>query len=142
MPARDPSYGAPASPTRTASAERTSAPPPVTSASDEALVRRVLSRYATAYTDLDVQAAKEAWPSVNGTALARAFDNLAAQRVSLDACSIDVRGALAHAACDGKATWRPKIGNGSTHTEARKWAFDLVKSGESWMIASAKVQNR
>jgi hypothetical protein len=114
----------------------------VTSVSDETLVQRVLNRYATAYSRLDARAAQEAWPSVNGPALARAFESLASQQVSLENCAIDVRGVTAHAACNGKTVWRPKIGSGGTHTEQHNWAFDLVKAGDGWRIASARVQNR
>jgi hypothetical protein len=111
-------------------------------ASEDAAVRGVLNRYATAYSHLDAVAAQEVWPAVNRSALSRAFDGLASQRVSLERCAIDVKGITAHATCAGSATWSPKIGNGGSRTEARNWTFQLAKAGEDWQIVSARVQNQ
>lgn len=109
---------------------------------DDVLVQRALQRYATAYSQLDAAAAQQVWPSVNREALARAFDDLALQQVSLDNCRIDIRGAAAHAACAGTATWAPKVGDRGPHTQERNWNFELMKSGAAWQIVSARVQNR
>ena len=102
----------------------------------------VLNRYASAYSRLDASAAPEVWPAVNRSALSRAFDSLASQRVSLDRCAVDVRGTSALARCAGSATWSPKIGNGGSRTEARNWTFQLAKAGTAWQIVSARVQNQ
>jgi hypothetical protein len=107
----------------------------------EALIRNALGRYAAAYTDLDVDAAGRVWPSVNRTALGRAFASLESQRVSLRECRIEVDGNAAHASCDGSATWTPKIGGGA-HTDERSWSFDLEKASAGWQIVSTHVQNR
>ena len=104
-------------------------------------MRSVLSRYASAYNALDVNAATRVWPGVNRGALARAFDGLASQQVSLGDCRIDVAGAKAQAQCAGRATWTPKIGSG-TRTESRNWTFELARAGTDWQIVSARVQNR
>jgi hypothetical protein len=109
--------------------------------SQDSVVRNVLSRYASAYNALDVDAATRVWPGVNRGALARAFDGLASQQVSLGDCRIDVAGAKAQARCAGRATWTPKIGSG-THTESRSWTFELARAGNDWQIVSARVQNR
>ncbi|MGH9408060.1 MAG: hypothetical protein ACRD1V_01245, partial [Vicinamibacterales bacterium] len=106
---------------------------------DDALVRRVLDRYAAAYSQLDAEAAQQVWPGVNRTALARAFDDLQSQQVSLGSCRIDVQGDAARAACAGMATWSPKIGDRTLHTESRRWNFELAKSGPAWQIVSAQV---
>jgi hypothetical protein len=111
-------------------------------AAEDAAVRGVLNRYATAYSHLDASAAQEVWPAVNRSALSRAFEGLASQQVSLERCAVDVRGATAHATCAGSATWSPKIGNGGPKTEARNWTFQLAKAGSDWQIVSARVQNR
>lgn len=112
-------------------------PPP------EALVRGTLARYAKAYDDLDVDAAERVWPSVNRSALSRAFDSLAAQHVSLGDCriQIDGDGTGARATCLGSATWTPRVG-GRDHTDGRSWSFDLAKSAAGWVIVNARVQNR
>lgn len=108
----------------------------------EPLVRGVLDRYASAFSDLDADAARRVWPTVNRDALIRAFDALASQRVSLGECRIDVAAATAEARCAGVATWVPKVGNGSVRTEPRIWTFDLARAAGGWQIVSARVQNR
>ncbi len=110
--------------------------------SDEPLVRNALDRYAQAYSALDADAAQRVWPRVDRTALSRAFETLASQQVSLGDCEVDVTGATARATCSGSATWAPKVGSGSARTDARRWSFDLAKSGEGWQIVNARVQNR
>jgi hypothetical protein len=107
----------------------------------EPLIRSALARYAGAYTDLDVDAAARVWPSVNRSALARAFGGLESQRVSLRECRINLEGNSAHASCSGSATWTPKVGGGQ-RTDERTWAFDLEKSTAGWQITNARVQNR
>jgi hypothetical protein len=108
----------------------------------EVLVRSALAGYARAYSDLDVEAAERVWPSVNRSALERAFGSLESQRVSLGDCRIQVDVATAHASCSGTATWKPKIG-GRERTDDRRWDFELVeRSASGWQITSARVQNR
>ena len=111
-------------------------------ASQESAVRSVLNGYAAAYSALDADAAQRVWPGVNRSALSRAFDSLASQRISLNDCRIQAGAVRATASCAGTATWAPKIGGGGTHSEARQWTFDLARSGDRWQIVSARVQNR
>jgi hypothetical protein len=108
---------------------------------DADLVRGILARYADAYTRLDADAAKAVWPSVNRAALSRAFSGLNEQRIAFKDCSVDVRSAEARATCSGSTTWEPKIGGGA-RTDMRRWAFDLRKNGDAWIIRDARVQNR
>jgi hypothetical protein len=105
-------------------------------------VRSVLSRYASAYSTLDAAAAHRVWPGVNRAALARAFDSLASQQISLGDCRIDVAATNARARCAGSATWAPKVGGGEARTEARDWTFELARAANGWQIVSARVQNR
>ena len=110
-------------------------------ADEAALVRSILDRYADAYTRLDADAAKAVWPSVNRAALSRAFNGLNEQRIAFNDCSVNVRSTEARATCSGSTTWEPKIGGGP-HTDVRRWAFDLEKSADGWIIRDARVQNR
>jgi hypothetical protein len=114
---------------------------PAVEMSQEPVVQGVLNRFASAYSALDAAAAERVWPTVNRGALARAFDGLATQRVSLGDCRIDVTGSKARARCAGSATWSPKVGSG-THTESRVWTFDLVRVGAGWQILNARAQNK
>jgi hypothetical protein len=106
---------------------------------DVARVRAVLSRYEAAYSGLDAAAARAVWPAVDERALARAFNNLQSQRVSLNQCDVSVSGASARAECDGSATWVPKVG-GSGRTESRRWLFDLRQASGAWQIVRAEAR--
>lgn len=113
---------------------------PVTSAPDQrAAIRSTLGRYEAAYSELDVAGVRAVWPALDQRALARAFDSLASQRVSLQNCNVDVDGGTARANCSGTAAWTPKVGGG-LHTSARRWVFDLTHSDGSWHIV--RVQAR
>lgn len=118
------------------------AEPPPAEPSQEPAVRTVLNRYASAYSALDADAAQRVWPGVNRAALARAFDSLASQQISLGDCRIDVAGASATARCGGMASWSPKIGGGGRQSESRSWTFELSRAARGWEIVSARVQNR
>jgi hypothetical protein len=109
---------------------------------DRTAVRSVLDRYAAAYSDLDAAAAQQVWPGVDRATLARAFDSLASQRVTLANCRIDVTGETARASCIGSATWAPKVGDTAPRTDPRAWSFDLSRAGGDWRIVNARVQNR
>jgi SnoaL-like domain len=115
----------------------TAAPKVESMAIDEAsIVRSVLTRYERAYSSLDARAASAVWPGVDRTALERAFDGLASQRVSLQSCDVTVHGAAARALCSGTAMWVPKVGGG-TRTAARRWDFELRKRDGDWEIERA-----
>lgn len=115
-------------------------PPRATRAAEEQTrVADVLSRYARAYGDLDVNAAREVWPNVDQRALSRAFEGLASQTVSFEDCQIDVEGVVANASCRGHASYVGKVGRGVTRTEPRTWRFELRRDGETWKIANAEA---
>ena len=102
-------------------------------------VRQVLTRYEAAYSRLDAQAAREIWPTVDQKALARAFDGLASQNVSLGRCDVEVLGQIARAHCSGTARWTPKIGGGA-RMQPRQWEFQLAHGSTGWEIVSAGVR--
>ena len=109
-------------------------------AEEQVRVADVLRRYARAYGDLDVSAAREVWPDVDQRALARAFDGLASQTVSFADCQIDVQGTTANASCHGQASYVGKVGRGAPRTEPRTWRFQLRRDGETWKIANAEAR--
>jgi len=114
-------------------------PPPTTVVDEAARVRSVLSKYEAAYTGLDANAAQLIWPAVDGRSLARAFQGLESQRVSLGQCTLAIDGTTARADCDGSATWTPKIGGGR-RTESRHWRFELQNNGGTWQILTASAR--
>jgi hypothetical protein len=115
-------------------------PPTVDAPDDNGLVKQALQRYRSAYERLDAQSAQSVWPAVNEAALARAFDGLASQSLTFDACDVRLRGEIAIATCQGSARYVTKIGSGDPHVEPRVWNFTLHKAGGDWKIDSARAE--
>jgi hypothetical protein len=146
VPTRAAARPAPIEPVATATTGVTPAPrePAAEPAVDPAIenvsrIRSVLSRYEAAYSGLDAAAARAVWPAVDERALARAFNSLQSQRISLAQCDVSVDGSSARAECQGSASWVPKVG-GSGRTEARRWTFDLRQAGGGWQIVRAEAR--
>jgi hypothetical protein len=116
------------------------AAPIVVAVADEQRIAAVLKRFTDAYTQLNVPAARAVWPSVDGRALARAFDALASQSIAFDDCTVHVSGAEARAACVGNLTYVPKIGRRSARTVSQHWNFVMNKSPEGWTITDAQMR--
>jgi hypothetical protein len=107
---------------------------------DELLVKQALQRYRVAYEGLDAQSARSVWPAVNEAALARAFDGLESQRLTFDACNVQVSGDHATATCRGSARYVPKVGSREPRVEPRVWSFALRKMGAEWKIDNARAE--
>ena len=105
----------------------------------EPRIRAVLSSYEAAFRSLDASAVQRIWPGVDERALARAFEGLSSQSVSLGNCAFAISGTTATAQCTGSATWTPKVGSGS-RTVARRWQFSLQNAGDDWQIVRADVR--
>jgi hypothetical protein len=105
---------------------------------DEEHIRSTLAQWRTAYSQLDAGAAREVWPSVDVRALEKAFQSLKSQELSFDHCAFTVTGARAQAACTGRASYVPRVGNPAPKTNAREWTFELTRSDQRWTIASAR----
>jgi hypothetical protein len=115
-------------------------PSRVESVDDNVLVKQALQRYRTAYEGLDAQSARSVWPSVNEAALARAFEGLASQSLTFEACDVRLRGEAATAVCHGSARYVPKVGSRDARVEPRIWNFTLHKNGSDWTIDSARAE--
>ncbi|MBA3638823.1 MAG: hypothetical protein H0W53_05995 [Acidobacteria bacterium] len=113
--------------------------PVVPVVNEEPRVRAVLARYEAAYSGLNAAAAQQVWPGVDERSLARAFDTLQSQQVSLGQCAVQVAGTTASASCNGRITWTPKVGGGSQST-ARQWRFELHSGNGVWQITRAEVR--
>ncbi len=110
-----------------------------TTNADEDDIRSTLKRFRTAYSQLNARAARDVWPSVDARALERAFQSLKSQELRFDRCNLTVTGAKAQAACTGRATYVPRIGDQSPRFTTREWTFELRKADERWTIASART---
>ena len=124
-----------------------SAPEPIAIAArvdpsrDEDHIRATLAQWRTAYSQLNAGAAREVWPSVDVRALERAFQSVKSQELSFDHCDFTVNGARAQAACTGRASYVPRVGNPSPKTNTREWKFELTRSDQRWTIASASASS-
>lgn len=99
-----------------------------------------LQRYALAYQDLDVGAARDVWPTVDQRALARAFQTLEYQSFTFDECNVNVEARTASADCRGWVTYVPRIGSKDPRTVARRWSFALQKPADVWQITQATMR--
>jgi hypothetical protein len=97
-------------------------------------VEDVLERYRHAFNRLDAGAAAVVWPSVDEKTLARAFERLEFQNVFFSNCQVVLGDMFAEATCIGSTRHEPKVGSRATKPEARRWRFDLRKSGGAWLI--------
>jgi tetratricopeptide (TPR) repeat protein len=111
----------------------------VTPRNDELLVKQALQRYRAAYEGLDAGSARAVWPAVNEAALARAFNGLASQTLTFDACDVQLRGEEAKATCRGSARYVTKIGSREPRIEPLVWNFTLRKLGSDWTIENARA---
>jgi hypothetical protein len=102
-------------------------------------VRATLLRYESGYSRLDVNAVTAVWPAIDRRALARAFEGLSSQEVTLGSCEVRIVGESAIADCAGSATWTPKVG-GRSQKQARRWQFRLRNAEAGWQIVSATVR--
>jgi hypothetical protein len=100
----------------------------------ERAIQTVLSRYQTAYRELDAGAARAVWPSVDTKALRKAFDRLEQQDLTFDSCEIAVSDVRAVASCRGRAWYVPRVGSKGPHDDQRQWEFTLSKVDEAWLI--------
>ena len=98
----------------------------------------VLTRYRSAFSDLDAAAVSQVWPNVDSSALARAFRGLEEQGIAFDACAIQVTGASAAASCGGTVRYVTKVGSKEPRTERRRWQFTLGKVRDLWMIQTVE----
>jgi hypothetical protein len=138
---------APVAPAVPVSPPPVASPPPIVAAPiippaplDEERVRLTLQRYRSAYEGLDARLASAVWPTVNQSALERAFQGLESQRLTFDACAVQLRGGAATAVCRGTTRYVPKVGSREPHVEPRVWNFTLRKSGDDWTIENARAE--
>ena len=98
-------------------------------------IRNVLSRYRSAFNDLNANEAKAVWPTVDDKSLDRAFRQLERQDVTFNVCHIEVAGVRAVSSCDGRASYVPKVGSKTARVDSRSWTFQLLKTEDAgWMI--------
>ena len=101
---------------------------------DTRAIEVVLGRYRSAFNRLDASSASAVWPSVDEKSLAKAFERIENQNVAFDSCEIEIGGVDAQANCRGTARYVPKVGSRAPRDEARRWKFNLRRTGDGWVI--------
>jgi hypothetical protein len=104
-----------------------------------AAIERTLKGYQSAFSRLDVAAVREVWPSVDGKALAKAFDQLQREDLTFDSCKVTVTGTTATAACGGTTEYIPKIGSKSPRVERHSWRISLHRVADQWVVNRVDV---
>jgi len=107
---------------------------------EEQQIAATLHRYAAAYQELDANAARTVWPTVDQRALARAFESLELQQFTFDECDVRVVDHGASAACRGSVIYIPKVGSRTAHRDERQWNFELQKQQDVWLITRATMK--
>ena len=101
-------------------------------------VLEVLHRYSRAFENMDVQATKAVWPSVDDRELRRVYRQFDAQQVRFASCGVSINGPDANARCRGSATYRPKVGS-RVHLKEREWTFNLSRDDAGWQIVKQTI---
>lgn len=104
-----------------------------------AAIQRTLQGYQSAFSRLDVNAVRQVWPSVDQKALAKAFDQLKSEDLTLENCKVTVTGANAVAACGGKTEYVPKIGSKTARVERHQWRISLQQVADRWVVHQVDV---
>jgi hypothetical protein len=107
-------------------------------ARDASDIQAVLTRYRSAFAELDPAAVSQVWPNADSRALARAFRGLEQQGIAFDSCDITVTGTSAAASCGGTVRYVTKVGNKDPRTERRRWQFTLGKARDRWTIQAVE----
>jgi hypothetical protein len=104
----------------------------------EQIVLEVLHRYSRAFENMDVQATKAVWPSVDDRELRRVYRQFDAQQVRFASCGVSINGPDANARCRGSATYRPKVGS-RVQLKEREWTFNLSRDDAGWQIVNQTI---
>jgi hypothetical protein len=107
-------------------------------ARDAADIDVVLTRYRSAFGELDPSAVSQVWPNADSRALARAFRGLEQQGITFDNCDITVAGTSAAASCAGTVRYVTKVGSKDPRTERRRWQFTFGKVRDRWTIQTVE----
>jgi hypothetical protein len=106
---------------------------------DLAAMRGLIEGYLAGYNNLDAGGVHAVWPAVDRRALARAFGQLANQRLVFSRCEVRGAGDSGNGFCLGRATWRPRVGGGE-RTERRVWRFDFTQHEGRWAIDAVDIE--
>ena len=107
---------------------------------ESAALARVLDQYELAYQRLDAGAAAALWPSVDRSALTRAFARLSMQHLTFGDCTFAVSANDATAQCAGMLRYARRFGDTRPQAESHVWTIEFVRAGAAWRIARMTAQ--
>ena len=105
-------------------------------------VDRVLARYQAAFSDLDVDAVHQIWPTADRKALTKAFEQLQEERLTFESCDVTMSGNTAAAVCSGTTRYVPRVGNKSVRVERQQWHLSLREAANAWVVDSVDIRPR
>ena len=108
------------------------APPPPQAATEEPAIRALLNAYSQAYADLDADAVRRLYPTVNYDLVRRGFGGMKSQRLQIQNARIVVTGSTATVSCQIVTTAAPKAG--PQRTDSRATVLRLEKRDGGWVI--------
>lgn len=103
-------------------------------------IMETLEHLQRAYARRDPALAKAVWPTVDTRALSRAFDSLRSQSITFDRCRTRIDRMRGEVECQGTTSYVPLVGSQYARTESRQWTFQMEKSGDAWVITSARAR--
>ena len=102
-------------------------------------IDRTLRNYQAAFNRLDVDAVRQVWPSVDTKALARSFEQLRREDLTLRSCEVTTTGTTGVATCDGTTEYVPKVGSKSPRMERHRWRISLHRTADQWLVTRVEV---
>jgi hypothetical protein len=106
----------------------------------EAAIFQVITMYARALSNFDLDGMRAIWPNLDEQALEQDFAQLRSIRVGFDRCDIQVTGVSASASCLGRVALVLREGNQGRQVETRRWQFAFSKDVAGWRITEAEIQ--
>lgn len=103
-------------------------------------VRQAIERYAAAYSHKDVGAMALVWPSVDVPGVARAFESVDRQALTLGECRVTTAGNLATAVCPGQVRYVGRVGSRQMQERQGTWTIALERRGEAWQFVRLNVR--
>jgi hypothetical protein len=103
-------------------------------------VRQAIERYETAYSQKDLGLMALVWPSLDIAGVARAFESVDRQALTLGECRVTTAGTLATAVCPGQVRYVGRVGNRQMQERQGTWTIALERRGDAWQFVRLNVR--
>jgi hypothetical protein len=105
---------------------------------DDALIRQLFQRYATALEALSVKAVEDVYPSVNARTLQTAFNDYQSLQQTIAISRIDVSPNGQTATVVAAVTTAPVVKTGRAAPQTRTVTYTVRKKAATWVIETAR----